>query len=78
MNFTKFRKAIVSISNLSYGMYLINPIVMFYIDPFFIGWRRTGIEICLTIILMSILVFFVSWLIVWALSKIPVIGKYCS
>lgn len=78
LNFTKFRKAIVSISNLSYGMYLINPIVMFYIIPFFVSLPRTGTEICLVIVLMSVFVFLVSWLLVWVLSKIPVIGKYCS
>ena len=78
LNFTKFRKAIVSVSNLSYGMYLIQSLVMFYINPFFTSLPRNGIEICLTIIVMSIFVFLVSLLLVWVLSKIPVIGKYCS
>ena len=78
LNFTKFRKSIVSISNLSYGMYLINSIVMFYITPFFVSLPRNSVEICLVIVLMSVFVFVVSWLMVWILSKIPVVGKYCS
>lgn len=78
LNFTKFRKSIVSISNLSYGMYLINSIVMFYLAPFFVSLPRTGTEICLVIVFMSVFVFLLSWLLVWVLSKIPVIGKYCS
>ena len=78
LNFTGFRKAVVSISNLSYGMYLINSIVMFYITPFFTALPRNGFEICIVIVLMSIFVFFVSWAIVWVLSKIPIVGKYCS
>ena len=78
LNFGHFRKAIVSISNLSYGMYLINYLVMFYITPFFKSLPHSGVEICLVIVLMSVFVFVVSWLIVWLLSKIPIIGKYCS
>jgi surface polysaccharide O-acyltransferase-like enzyme len=78
LNFTGFRKAVVSISNLSYGMYLINSILMFFITPFFTSLPRNGFEICIVIVLMSIFVFFVSWAIVWVLSKIPVVGKYCS
>lgn len=78
LNFTGFRKAVLSISNLSYGMYLINSSLMFYISPFFLSLPKNGVEICLTIILMSVFVFVVSWLIVGVLSKIPVIGKYCT
>lgn len=78
LNFTKFRKSIVSISNLSYGMYLINSIVMFYLAPFIVSLPRTGTEICIVIVFMSVFVFLLSWLLVWVLSKIPVIGKYCS
>ncbi len=78
LNFGHFRKVIVSISNLSYGMYLINYLIMFYITPFFIGLPHSGVEICLTIIVMSVFVFLVSWLIVFVLSKVPVVGKYCT
>lgn len=78
LNFGKFRKAIVSISNLSYGMYLIQSLVMFYTNPFFTSLPRNGVEICLVIVFYSIFVFLVSWLMVFVLSKIPVIGKYCA
>ena len=78
LNFGYFRKAVVSISNVSYGMYLINYLIMFYITPFFTSLPYSGVEICITIILMSVFVFVVSWLIVVVLSKIPVIGKYCT
>lgn len=78
LNFAGFRKAIVSISNLSYGMYLINSIVMFYITPFFTSLPRNGFEICIVIVLMSVFVFLISWAMVWVLSKIPVVGKYCA
>ncbi|MBO6110674.1 MAG: acyltransferase [Methanobrevibacter sp.] len=78
LNFTGFRKAIVSLSNLSYGMYLINSIIMFYITPFFVNLPRNGFEICIVIVLMSVFVFVVSWVMIWVLSKVPVVGKYCS
>ena len=78
LKFSFFRKAIVSISNVSYGMYLVNGILMFYIAPFFVSLPHSGIEICLTIIVMCIFVFILSWLLVLALSKIPVIGRYST
>ena len=78
LKFRFFRKAIVSISNVSYGMYLINSILMFYIAPFFVSLPHSGIEICLTIIVMCIFMFILSWLVVLALSKIPVIGRYST
>lgn len=77
LNFVGFRKAVVSISNLSYGMYLINSLLMFYIAPFFVSLPHSGIEICLTIVFMCVFVFLASWFIVWVLSRIPVIGKFC-
>lgn len=62
LNFKSFRKAVVSISNVSYGMYLINYLIMFYLSPFFINWARSGVEICIAIVVMSVGVFVISWL----------------
>ena len=78
LNFKRFRKPIISISNVSYGMYLINSILMFYITPFFVSLPHSGIEICMTIIVMSVFVFVVSWIMVLILTRIPVIGRYCT
>ena len=78
LNFVSFRKVVVSVSNLSYGMYLVNSLLMFYISPFFVSLPHSGVEICLTIVFMCVFVFLVSWFIVWVLSMIPIIGKYCS
>ncbi len=78
LNFKSCRKGIVSVSNVSYGMYLINYLIMFYLSPFFIRWTHSGIEICIAIIVMSVAVFVISWLILLGLKRIPVIGKYCT
>lgn len=63
-------------NNIVFGRYFITPII--YLAPFFVSLFHLGAEICLTIILMSVFVFLVSWLIVFVLSKIPVVGKYCT
>jgi len=78
LNFGYFRKAIVSVSNVSYGMYLINYLIMFYITPFFTSLPHSGAEICVVIVVMSVFVFGVSWIIVFVLTNIPIIGKYCT
>lgn len=71
-------KAIVSISNVSYGMYLCNSLVMSFLIPIFVQIPKNGIEICVVIVVMILVVFVVSWILVTLLSKIPVIGKYCT
>ena len=71
-------KVIVSISNVSYGMYLCNSLVMSFLIPIFTPIPSNGIEICAIIIVMILVVFVVSWILVTLISRIPVIGKYCT
>lgn len=71
-------RVIVSISNVSYGMYLCNTMMMSFLIPVFVPIPKNGIEICVVIVVMTIVVFILSWVLVTLLSKIPVIGKYCT
>lgn len=71
-------KAVVSVSNVSYGMYLCNSLVMSFLAPIFTSIPKNGVEICGVIIVMTLVVFVVSWILVALISRIPVIGKYCT
>ena len=71
-------KAVVSVSNVSYGMYLCNSLVMSFLIPIFTPIPSNGVEICGVIIVMILVVFVVSWIFITLISKIPFIGKYCT
>ncbi|PWB88331.1 acyltransferase [Methanobrevibacter thaueri] len=66
-------KFVLSVSRSSYGMYLINliPTFMFYyyIQPL----DFTGTQVCLLIIALSLSTFFITWIIVVILGRIPFI-----
>ena len=67
-------KIILSISRASYGMYLINliPTVLFYkLQPI----HFTGTQVFALILLLSTATFFLSWIVVVILGKIPLIKK---
>lgn len=67
-------KFILSVSRASYGMYLINliPTVMVYQ---FRPAGLTGSQAFASIIVLSVLIFIVSWIAVVIFSKIPLIEK---
>ena len=65
-------KFILSVSRASYGMYLINlipTVLVYYYKPA----NLTGTQVFATIILLSALIFFISWIAVVVLGKIPII-----
>ena len=69
-------KFVLSVSRASYGMYLMNlmPTLLFYyyLQPM----DLTGTQVCLIIISASIATFFVSWVIIVLLGKIPYIKEW--
>ena len=67
------KKTILSISRASYGMYLSESIISKIISPFFIALPTSGTEICLTIVLLTGVIFISSWVVVLVLSRIPVL-----
>ena len=64
---------VLSVSRASYGMYLMNlmPTLLFYyyLQPM----DFTGTQVCLVIMVISLVTFIGSWLIIVLLSKIPYI-----
>lgn len=65
------KKGILSVSKASYGIYLIELIFRNLLIPFFIVLPHSGTEICLTIILMTLVIFVLSWVSVLVFSRIP-------
>lgn len=69
-----FKKFCISISRASYGMYLSHiPVYLFLFH--YLQIPKTGTGAFLTIILGSLIIFFISWILVLILSKIPYIKK---
>ena len=66
-------KFVLSVSRASDGMYLMNLmptlLLYYYLQPL----TLTGTQVCLTIILASLAIFFISWIIIVILGKIPYI-----
>ena len=66
-------KFVLSVSRASYGMYLMNlmtTLLLYYdLQPL----TLTGTQVCLTIVLASLAIFFISWIIIVILGKIPYI-----
>ncbi len=72
---TKFN---TSVSKASYGMYLFHHTLIEPIGIFVKKLALTGTEICLSIVFLSLFVFFVSWIVVLCLNKIPFVNKICG
>ncbi len=67
-----------SVSKASYGMYLFHHTLIEPIGIIVKKFSLTGTEICLSIIFLSLGVFFISWIIVLCLNKIPYIKNICG
>lgn len=65
------RAAFETISRHAFGIYLVHIIVM----DWFLGWLSGENLRYLRVAAVSLLTFLVSWLIVWAVGKIPRVGK---
>lgn len=71
--FIKFRNFI---SKFSYGIYLIHILVLHSIERFGIKWDLITPSLGIPITVLGCLA--VSGIIIWAINRIPVIGKYIS
>ena len=76
LNSTYVKKFIISVSKASYGMYFIqHPLIFELIKPYYKTLHLTGTQSFLLIIVYSIAVFFISWICIIVLGKIPYINK---
>lgn len=69
-------KFIISVSKASYGMYLVNRTLMLFCDYNIKDLPLTGKQKIICFIILNISIFFISWLIVVVLSRIPVLKKF--
>lgn len=69
-------KFIISVSKASYGMYLINRTLMLYCDFYVKPLTLTGKQILASFIILTFSIFFISWIVVVILSKIPFLSKF--
>lgn len=75
VNFSqKSRDIIVKIAELSFGMYLVHDFVNVALK--LIGLTPTSFEPLLAVPLLAIIVFSVSFAIIWVMSKVPIAKKY--
>lgn len=76
INFKKgfITKAVIGISKASFGIYLIHNLMLriaFRFLPF-------SFKLPVNTLIYCAIAFFSGWFVIWAVSKIPVIGKYIS
>lgn len=70
------KKGISSVSRASYGMYLCEIIFRRSSMPFFKSLHSSGVEVCLTIILMVIVISALSWVVVRIFSLIGITRRF--
>lgn len=70
------KRAILSASRASYGIYLVEVIFRRALEPFFVAIPHSGAGICLTIVLMAVVIFVLSWASVVLFGKIPWLRKF--
>lgn len=70
------QKIIVSLSSLTFGIYLIHYLVLEVLYKF--GINITMFHPILSIPILSIITFCIGGLIVWLIRKIPKVGKYIA
>lgn len=72
----KIKSFVTSISRASYGMYLAHIVILIPISQIFKSLTSTGTQTLLSIILLSIAIFFVTWLLVLFVDKILKLHKF--
>ena len=71
------KKFIFSVSCASYGMFLFHRrFFIEYIAPYITKLHMTGTQVCISILLVSIAAFLVSWIVILIMSKIPVLKMF--
>lgn len=77
INFSeKIQKIIVSLSSLTFGIYLIHYLVLEVLCKF--GINITMFHPILSIPVLAVITFCIGGLIVWLIRKIPKVGKYIA
>lgn len=77
LNQKTIKKYILSISRSSYGMYLVqHPIIIQIIPPFFKKLNLTGSQTLMSVLLLILSVFVISWIMTIILSRIPFLNKF--
>lgn len=66
----------LSVSKASYGMYLFHHTILEPLQIIVPTLALTGTEVCISIVLLSLGVFFISWIIVLVVNKIPHLDKF--
>lgn len=69
------KKWLKNLSKCTFGMYLVHSLVLRGFQDI-LGWHTLAFHPALAIPTLTIAVAAVSWLIAWAVGKIPVLGKY--
>lgn len=70
------KRFILSVSMASYGMYLIHFLIIKYIKIYTSSWKLTGTEVCISIAAITVVLFIISWILIWIMSKIPVLNRF--
>lgn len=70
------REFILSGSRSSYGMYLSHITILVLIPVFLNSYTFTGKQLVILCIVLTILTYFITWISVLILSKIPIINKF--
>jgi peptidoglycan/LPS O-acetylase OafA/YrhL len=69
------KKGILSISKASYGIYLIHGLFILVITELLANIPFSGTEICILIVILTILVLAISWICILLTTKIPIVRK---
>lgn len=69
------KKGILSISKASYGIYLIHGLFILVINELLANILFSGTEICILIVILTILVLAISWICILLTTKIPIVRK---
>lgn len=72
----KVNAFILSVSQASYGMYLFHHTLIEPLRCILYKFTFTGAETLILIVVLTLIIFIACWLVVLAISKIPVISKY--
>lgn len=68
-------KAILSISLCSYGIYFIHTLILKYLELIYLYSVKYFNYPSFWIPVLVVVVFAVSWIVIWVMSKIPYLGK---
>ena len=76
LQISAIKKFILSVSRASYGMYLIQFFYRDYAEIVFSKFSLTGSQVFGCFMVLSVVVFLISWISILILSKIPFVNKF--